>query len=106
YRERKGDVRLEPGQYTWNQGSLFLHRRAFEHPNRPEPAREVVIRVANRTVQQIVDQATGRQVGAFVLEPVPVGAYYGPDREQRELVSLPEVPRHLVDAVLAVEDQR
>jgi penicillin-binding protein 1B len=35
-----------------------------------------------------------------------VGAYFGPDREQRELVRLSEVPRHLIDAILAVEDQR
>jgi penicillin-binding protein 1B len=41
-----------------------------------------------------------------LLEPEPVGAYYGPAHEQRELVRLGGVPRHLVDAVLAVEDQR
>jgi penicillin-binding protein 1B len=35
-----------------------------------------------------------------------VGSYFGPHREQREPVRLGEVPRHLIDAVLAVEDQR
>jgi penicillin-binding protein 1B len=41
-----------------------------------------------------------------LLEPEPLGAYYGPVREQRELVRLTDVPQHLIDAVLSVEDQR
>ena len=40
------------------------------------------------------------------LEPEPVGVYYGPDREQRELVQLQDLPPALTDAILAVEDQR
>ncbi len=48
----------------------------------------------------------GREVAAVLLEPELVGSYFGPHREQREPVRLGEVPRVLVDAVLAVEDQR
>ena len=58
------------------------------------------------TVEEIRELPRGREVGAVLLEPEQIGAYYGPDREQRDLVTLDEVPDHLVDAILAVEDQR
>jgi penicillin-binding protein 1B len=68
--------------------------------------REVAIRLADGVIQDIVDVRDGTLLAAVLLEPERVGAYYGPDREQRELVRLEEVPSHLIDAVLAVEDQR
>lgn len=106
YREAAPQKPLQQGQYTWSGSSLLLHRRAFQHPNRPEPAKEVVVRVSGDRVERIIDQGTGREVGAFVLEPVPIGTFYGPDRERREIVKISEVPNHLIDAIFAVEDQR
>ncbi|NNL86095.1 MAG: PBP1A family penicillin-binding protein [Myxococcales bacterium] len=106
YRERPAGQVHEPGQFSWSDGRLTMFRRAFSHPSRPEPPREVGIRIIEGEISGMRDLESDREIGAFVLEPVPVGAYFGPDREQRELVRLSEVPRHLIDAILAVEDQR
>ena len=38
------------------------------------------------------------------LEPEEVMLFFGPDREQRRLVSIDQVPQHVIDAVLAIED--
>jgi penicillin-binding protein 1B len=62
--------------------------------------------LAGSIIERITDGETNRELGAAFLEPELVGAYYGPDREQRDLVRVGEVPQHLVDAILAVEDQR
>jgi penicillin-binding protein 1B len=97
---------LEPGRYLWTENRLRVHLRAFAHPTRAEPARDVVFRLAGRSIEEILELPQGHELGAVLLEPEPIGAYYGPDREQRELVRLEQVPRHLIDAVLAVEDQR
>ena len=106
YREAATSVELPPGQYVWGSHRVRLHLRAFDHPSRPEPARDVVLMLRGRLIDQIRAMPSGAEMGAVMLEPEPLGAYYGLLREQRELVRLEEVPRHLVDAVLAVEDQR
>jgi len=106
YREAVETRDLPPGRFVWKPGRVRIHLRAFAHPTRPEPERDVVLRLAGRTIDAIVQLPRGNEVGAVLLEPEPIGAYYGPDREQRDLVTLDEVPRHLIDAVLAVEDQR
>ena len=38
----------------------------------------------------LISLPSGREMGALLLEPEQIGAYYGPNREQRELVRLGE----------------
>lgn len=106
YRERARAGTPPPGQYTWGSQRVRVHLRAFDHPSRPEPSRDVVLRLSGSQIASISALPSGRDLGTVLLEPEPLGAYYGPSREQRELVRLDEVPPHLIHAVLAVEDQR
>jgi penicillin-binding protein 1B len=105
YRELPGGGQVAPGRYRFEAGKLRLHRRAFAHPSRPQPAALAEISLAGSRIQGIRD-ADGRSLGVLSLDPEPVGAYYGPDRAQRELVRLADLPDHVIGAVLAVEDQR
>jgi penicillin-binding protein 1B len=105
YREATGNA-LPLGQFRWSDREVRLHRRAFVHPSRAEPARLVALQLAGRSIEAIRDLEAKREIGALFLEPELVGAYYGPDREQRELVHIAELPSHVIAAVLAVEDQR
>jgi penicillin-binding protein 1B len=106
YREAMRARDLTPGQYAWGPHHARVHLRAFEHPSRSEPARDVVLRLDGNLVSDIRAIPSGAELGVVALEPEQIGAYYGPDREQRELVSIGEVPRHLIEAIYAVEDQR
>ena len=106
YREIESGDALPVGYFSWEGRRVRLHRRPFEHPSRAEPSRDVVLRLSGTTIEELRDAQTGRELGALLLEPELVGAYYGPDHEQRELVRVGGVPRHLIDAILAVEDQR
>jgi penicillin-binding protein 1B len=109
---RLGYREIEPGDappighFSWEGRRVRLHRRPFDHPNRAEPSRDIVLRLSGTTIEELRDAQTGRELGALLLEPELVGSYYGPDHEQRELVRVEGVPLHLVDAILAVEDQR
>ncbi len=105
YRQASSSRELPPGQYVWEGSRIRVHLRAFEHPTRPEASRDIAIWLRGNTISDI-REIPGGSVGAVLLEPEPLGAYYGPVREQRELVRLTDLPQHLVDAVLAVEDQR
>lgn len=106
YRPQPGRAAVEVGRYRWGPGRLHVHLRAFEHPSRPEPERDIGIVFAGNTIEQILELPSQREVGAVLLEPELVGAYYGLNREQRDLVRLSELPGYLSGAVLAVEDQR
>ena len=97
---------LLEGRYVFGKNKLRVHLRSLEHPTRPEPDRDVEITFEGTEIAEIRDVASGRELGAVLLEPELVGSYFGPDREQRELVRLGEVPRHLIDAILSAEDQR
>jgi len=104
YRQVQGVVPA-PGQYEWDGRRVRLHLRAFDHPTRGEPARKLELRLDGSRVTALTSP-DGRPLGAVPLEPEPVGLYYGPDREQRELARLEDLPPALVDAILAIEDQR
>ncbi len=106
FREAATPGRLEPGEYTWGASRARIYLQAFEHPTRSEPARDVVLRLDGSLIDEIRELPSGRELGAVLLEPEPIGAFYGVNREQRELVKLEQLPPHLVDAILAVEDQR
>ncbi len=94
------------GSQIWGNDQARVHLRGFDHPTRPERPRDIVIRLDGSSIREIRDVPSGRILGAVLLEPEPVGSYYGPNREQRDLVRLADVPQHLVDAVASVEDQR
>jgi len=106
YRSHPEPGPLALGTFRVKGSSWEIALHAFHHPSRPEPARRIALRLRGSKIEQIRDLSSGREMGAVLLEPELVGAYYGPDREQRDLVRISDVPRHLVDAVLAVEDRR
>src|SRR5690606_18312119 len=106
YRERPdGDVST-PGTTAWAADHVLVHLRGFDHPTRAEAPRRIRIDLDGRDIESIRDLGSGRELAVALLEPETVGAYYGPEHEQRELGRVGAVPRHLIDAILAVEDQR
>ena len=69
----------------------------------PDPA---VIHVSGGVVDSIVD-ARGQPLASYELEPLLItGLSSGADRIKRRLLTYDEIPRNLVDAVVAIEDRR
>ena len=106
YREVGSVEGMAPGHFLWTPERAVVFLRGFEHPSRAEPARLIELDLEGGEIASVRELPSGREAAVALLEPETVGAYYGPDREQRELVRLGEVPRHLVDAIVSVEDQR
>ena len=115
YREQSAGGELARGRYRWGATRLRIHLHEFEHPTRAEPALQVDIALTGSRIASIFESPVGAsgaeprrgaERGAVLLEPELVGAYFGSDHEQRDLVRLGEVPRHLTDAIMSVEDRR
>ena len=83
---------------------LFLHDLAM--PSRHREGVPVRIRFTGNRIESITHLNTGEPMPILELEPEEVMLFFGPDREQRRLVSIEQVPGHAIDAVLAIEDSR
>ncbi len=97
--ERRGELRVSPTVLD-----LFLHD--LDIPFRKRPGYPVQIRFFDDRIESIVSLKNREPLTLLELEPEEIMLFFGPDREQRQLVSIDEVPQHLIDAVLAAEDSR
>lgn len=99
------DRRLaRPGTYAPTAAGLRMRLRPFRFWDGEEPERVLAVRFAGGRVSRLAD-GRGREVPLARLEPVLIGRIYPRHHEDRVLVRLEEVPRLLVDALVAVEDR-
>lgn len=96
----KGDAPM--GRYELSHGSLDIH----PGPQSYHSSDSATIYVADGKVSRIAG-GTGGDLSAYELEPELVTALFqGEDRSKRELVKFNDIPKVMVDAVLAIEDRR
>jgi penicillin-binding protein 1B len=57
-------------------------------------------------IESIITITNGESIPILELEPEEVMLFFGHDRERRRLVSIDQVPQHVIYAVLAAEDSR
>lgn len=81
-----------------------IHSRGFEFWDKQEPAQKFMVRVANGSVQSLMDVA-GADLPLVRLEPEEIGGFYPADKEDRLLVRLADLPPLLGETLLAVEDK-
>ncbi len=100
-----GQVRA-PAEYALDGGDFVIQGRSFEFWDGLQDTRRVRVSVRRGQVALLMDDVTGDGVDLFRLEPISIGGIYTDKNEDRQLVRYDQVPRHLIDALIAVEDQR
>jgi penicillin-binding protein 1B len=94
------------GEYFRGDDRIVIHRREFAGPREPVgPARFELRLDWSGRVASIRDE-TGRARGEALLDPEPLGALADDAPTDRVPVRLGELPRHLIDALLVIEDRR
>ena len=71
-----------------------------------DPDRKVEIACSGKAIASIKDAVSGIELPQFSLKPELLSNAIGKDREKRRFVSYQEIPKVLIDAVLAAEDRR
>src|SRR5262245_44606837 len=109
--DRSGYTRIPtdpkaPGQYRVNGGVLDVYAREVMFPGDPWPRRHLRFVFRGGRLATIVQLPEGRGLRIAQLEPEPLAAVFGKDREDRTVLPLTAYPPSLVNAVLAAEDQR
>src|SRR4051812_1400054 len=94
----------QQGWFVHNSGDLEIALRPFVFWDGPQPARRIRVSFEGGTVSGVRD-AQGGEVALARLEPLAIGGIYPANNEDRVLVRLAEVPKHLVQALIAVEDR-
>ncbi len=100
YSEKSGEAFM--GSYHLEGNTLHIQPGPGSYHS-PESA---TIRVHDGKIDNIASGA-GSQLGAYELEPEMVTSLFeGDQRAKREVVHYNQIPKVLVDAVLAIEDRR
>ncbi len=94
----------ETGWFVREHDGLEIALRPFVFWDGTRPARRIRVAFENGTVTSVRD-ARGRDLPLVRMEPLPIGGFYPANNEDRVLVRLAEVPKHLVQALLATEDR-
>jgi penicillin-binding protein 1B len=102
YREARREG--EAGWFVRDGDGLEIALRPFVFWDGPQPAKRLRIAFEDGAAATVRD-AEGRDVPLARLEPLPIGGIYPAGNEDRVLVRLGEVPKHLVQALLATEDR-
>lgn len=93
-----------PGSYRREAEIIHVHTRRFRYWDGVEASRIVNVQFADGRVRDLHDPA-GNAIGIIRIEPRLIGKIYPEHDEDRVLVPWEEVPRKLVDALVAVEDR-
>jgi penicillin-binding protein 1B len=96
---QKGELQVSPQAIT-----IFLND--LTTPWNKRKGLPVRIAMTEGKIESILRTADGQAVPILELEPEEISLFFGSERERRQLVSIQEVPGHLIHAVLAAEDSR
>ena len=99
---------VRDGEYGWvrKDGDLLeIAVRPFAFWDGNEPARRIRVTFDGGQVASLRD-ADGKELALARLDPQPIGGIYPAGNEDRVLVRLSDVPKHLVDALIATEDRK
>ncbi|HSG38106.1 MAG TPA: PBP1A family penicillin-binding protein, partial [Thermoanaerobaculia bacterium] len=102
YREDQDSDGLPAGRYRRYKNGVAVHLRSFPMPDGGRGGGLVEIGYKGSRIIGI--RRNGEQVESVILEPPLLAAYYGPDNQERRPVTMDEVSKDLVAAVVAAED--
>jgi penicillin-binding protein 1B len=96
---------IESGWYVRHGAELEIALRPFVFWDGPQAAQRVRVAFDDKGVTGLRSPA-GTELALVRLDPLLIGGIYPSNNEDRVLVRLKEVPKHLVSALVAIEDRK
>jgi len=93
------------GTYHRSGDVFSLRTRPFTFFDGHEKPQKIEITIRRQSVLSIRNLKTSSAEALLRLEPVQVGSFYPSHKEDRTLVKITDVPRTLIDGLIAIEDR-
>ncbi|MCK8044826.1 penicillin-binding protein 1B [Shewanella sp. 1CM18E] len=93
------------GEFSASKTKIDLWRRPFLHPQGDQVEQRVMITFDSNGVVSVARNSDKRQLAVFHLEPVLLDRIITGDGEDRLFVATDKLPKHLVEALILVEDR-
>ena len=97
------------GSYQFNDNSLAIHQRAFRFWDGLQKQQILNISLSNDRIEEITitdEEGNTSDTEIIRLEPRLFGSVSPLSHEDRSLLKLKDVPSHLIDALIAIEDRQ
>ncbi|HNR14885.1 MAG TPA: PBP1A family penicillin-binding protein [Thermodesulfobacteriota bacterium] len=94
------------GEMHISDSAVDIFLRDLPQALEDRPGYPVRIRFSSSQIVSLQRLDSGESVPLLELEPEEITSFFGPERERRQLVALKQVPRLVLDAVMAAEDMR
>ncbi|VUD40523.1 Penicillin-binding protein 1B [Thalassocella blandensis] len=94
------------GQYRIRGNEYELMIRPFHFWDEKQAAQHIVLVIRNGRVTKVESATTGENVALARLDPYMIGGIFPGGGEDRELIRIADVPRDVINALIAVEDKR
>ncbi|UVJ44764.1 penicillin-binding protein 1B [Pseudomonas sp. LS1212] len=101
---RRESVANGPGAASVNGNTVDLNTRGFQFYEGMEPAQPVRVRFSGDYVAGL-SATNGSKLAVVRLEPLLIGGLYPKNLEDRILIKIDQVPPHLLETLVAVEDR-
>jgi penicillin-binding protein 1B len=99
---QKREGPLDAGQFAVSGQTLTLHPRPVDGAS----DESVVVTIDKERIKDMKGLQTRKVLAQVPLEPELITYLFDESREKRRRISYEELPKHVVEAVLAIEDRR
>ena len=96
----------QKGELQSGPDGLIIFLNDLKTPWSQREGFAVRIMIDKDRIESISRMDSGETVPILELDPEEIMQFFGPERERRQLISIDQVPEHLIFAVLAAEDHR
>src|SRR3989338_7665487 len=103
---KEGFDGAEPARFERRGDVIELVTRAFPFWDGAQPARALRLAFRGGKIETLRERGNDFPVDLVRLDPLLIGGIYPAHNEDRVLVKFDEVPRDLVNALLAIEDRQ
>ena len=101
---KNSDSYSKSGTYVSQGNSLYVHTRGFDYGDSVDPEQVLQVFFTGDEVMEV--RATKpSSTGIARLEPMLIGGIYPQHNEDRVLIKLKNVPKSLIEALIATEDR-
>lgn len=95
-----------PGDFTFVKNAIEIYLHDFDYPKEKFKGFPIRVELENNIITKIKNVSTNNEIPTIKLEPELVAPVFSEEMEDRTLITLNDVPAHLIEAIILIEDER